>query len=1047
MKKVLLTAAAFLFALPFFVSAQAAAPVPAMQPASVSAQDQTPPAFMKDVKTAADFARLTPEQKKQVSDYMRSRITVTASDPASKAKQPDTPSGLTACFDYYHFGSVQVDLTPSVTSAVPGIPITFTGSLMNDNSYPVVDGSVYVKIFKKGGDASNTNQDGYSVVDQFFAKENISLPAKGEQPISFDWKIPAFTETGDYEVAAYFMTGKRFNLLGLPFTDDVTGNTANFSITSGESTGVSFDKNQVTLNGTPFHFAAFPPHFTKDESVTAEVSLKNTTDKPQTVNVSWVLSNWAGERAENKIDQKSESITLKAGETKVLSYETTKATGSVSFLNVTATYQDTKSVLNIRYVRDGFDETRLNFPSITEYPLTAGKQDILFSCLHSTNAPIVKDGELTLTLKDQSGNVIHTYDYQGNVTGSMMGVKDTFTPDKTYTDFTLTATLKNQGKVVEEYTDTYKCQDIDPKLCPKEVAGLPGMGGQGSAGSKGVSYLIVAVLLALLGLLGWKIRKDGGIGTGRGMKTFSLLAAMILSGTLLLGAHGVEAKSVTVTLPNWGYVDWDIDEAGNWSWGLLYQIDMGYYNSNVAMAKDTAGAWKLLTSSVQYSAQIYNADTNTVLGDGSSVAAGTHLKLVATSYQNSDINWFMSGGSSDSPYGSWNASGAYTGVGAELQLLNTGDQGYRSMVAIPPTPQYSFGGTATRSCTDAANCMVTGAGTVSASVTFPATTMNFYDNYAILHLASPIWYSPSGFISVENASPMNVAAATVSFSLTATGSLNNNPNLPSITADAANTNLAGQAQSFSFSATDPDGDNVSYDISWDGSGTVNQSLPSVASGTSESASRTWASAGTYPFKVRSHDSKGGISAWKDGSITVNAPAACSLGGTSVASGSSITAYSASTVPFGSLCSSVSESRNCFNGTLSGSFANPNCSVLTTCTKTPPNALIRGSDVNVKDPISASYISDLRKDIDTIYNDASGSNFAWGSTRGGTASETLSKGAAIRAADFLEMRDAVDKIYQQCHQTAYGGWTDDLAAGKPIRAAHVNQIREALKNAK
>ena len=228
---------------------------------------------------------------------------------------------------------------------------------------------------------------------------------------------------------------------------------------------------------------------------------------------------------------------------------------------------------------------------------------------------------------------------------------------------------------------------------------------------------------------------------------------------------------------------------------------------------------------------------------------------------------------------------------------------------------------------------------------------------------------------------------------------------------------------------------------------MNQSLPSVASGTSESASRTWASAGTYPFKVRSHDSKGGISAWKDGSITVNAPAACSLGGTSVASGSSITAYSASTVPFGSLCSSVSESRNCFNGTLSGSFANPNCSVLTTCTKTPPNALIRGSDLNVKDPISASYISDLRKDIDTIYNDAYGSNFAWGSTRGGTASETLSKGAAIRAADFLEMRDAVDKIYQQCHQTAYGGWTDDLAAGKPIRAAHVNQIREALKNAK
>lgn len=50
-------------------------------------------------------------------------------------------------------------------------------------------------------------------------------------------------------------------------------------------------------------------------------------------------------------------------------------------------------------------------------------------------------------------------------------------------------------------------------------------------------------------------------------------------------------------------------------------------------------------------------------------------------------------------------------------------------------------------------------------------------------------------------------------------------------------------------------------------------------------------------------------------------------GGSLSSGQSITAYSSSTVPFGSNCSSVAETRSCANGDLSGSFSNQSCSVL------------------------------------------------------------------------------------------------------------------------
>lgn len=57
---------------------------------------------------------------------------------------------------------------------------------------------------------------------------------------------------------------------------------------------------------------------------------------------------------------------------------------------------------------------------------------------------------------------------------------------------------------------------------------------------------------------------------------------------------------------------------------------------------------------------------------------------------------------------------------------------------------------------------------------------------------------------------------------------------------------------------------------------------------------------------------------------VGQPASCMFNGQTVASGQSVTAYRNSSVAFGQTC--ASESRQCVNGSLSGSFANPTCVV-------------------------------------------------------------------------------------------------------------------------
>ncbi len=437
-----------------------------------------------------DPQTLTEEEKTKIMPLLQPSLV----QPAVEANTP----GAINCFDHYRFGSVQVDVSPTLGSTVPGTTLGFVGTLKNDNDYPVVAGQVYAKIFlKKSQDEALTHQNGYSLVDQFVVKSDLSLPAKGEQEISFTWAVPNAAEAGDYQIAFYFNSAERYNLLGLSFTDDVTGNTADFKVAGTTGTTVAFDKNTVTLNEKQHRFAAFPLHFSKDEPVTAEVKLVNPKDEPVAVAVTWKLYAWDGLREEARQDMRQEVVLLKAKETKSLSYAAKPIDASVSYLVVEAKDHDTKSILDIRFVRDGIDETRINFPSIETYPLKAGEEARLFSCVHSTNQPVVKDNILSLTLRDDMGNVIHTYQYQGDITGDMMGLMDTFTPEKTYANFTLTATLERNGQLIEEVVQKYDCEKISKNLCPQ--AGLQSLGNQKDmAKTIGIALIVGLTMLGLV---------------------------------------------------------------------------------------------------------------------------------------------------------------------------------------------------------------------------------------------------------------------------------------------------------------------------------------------------------------------------------------------------------------------------------------------------------------------------------------------------------------------------------------------------------------------
>lgn len=464
----------------------------------------SPLAYAQEVPTAPPKHTITKEQFDALSNdekqaYIQS-LNRSKGSTTPQISRPTLPEGATSCFEYYRFGSVQVDVSPTLSQTVPGVPMTFKGKIKNANKYPIVDGQVYAKIFYAGknGDAFSHN-DGYPLVDFILVKDGVVINGESEQDITFDWHVPYFAQGGEYNVAMFFTSAKRYSLLGLTFTDDVVGNQTTFNVTSDSATApVTFNKTNVRLNSTEFDFASPPPLFTMDEQVTAFATLTNPSDTERTVSITWITSVWDGILKENERKHETVSVHLRPNEIKEVSYAQPVLDSTVTYLVAELSDRDTKSILNIRFIRTGIEETALTLPTVIKYPITAGEENTLFSCANSTNIPLVQGTTITLTLTDTEGNAIESYTYSGGITGDMMGVKKSFVPSASYTDFNLTALMERHGEIIEDVTFEYRCADIDPSLCPamQESPEIP------EPQPKIMLYVMTATIIILIGIGG-----------------------------------------------------------------------------------------------------------------------------------------------------------------------------------------------------------------------------------------------------------------------------------------------------------------------------------------------------------------------------------------------------------------------------------------------------------------------------------------------------------------------------------------------------------------
>ncbi len=810
--------------------------------------------------TKNDVKHLTPAQIKDILDSATVDYSEDEEGVATRAGTSDVLLPNTVnCFDHYTFGSVQADFSAAVSKAVAGTPIAFSGKISNNNAYPVVGGKLVIKIFRVQGNGEK-NPNGPDVIDEFDALTDISIPANGSVPLTFDWKIPPFMESGSYKAVAFFVVADKFNLLGLTFTDDIIGNAANFSV-SGEKGSVRFDKGRTSINGSKFYFAAYPPRIDADEAkVTAE--LVNTTTIAQDVSLKWAVYSWDAQQKSNLIQEYAETVRVDANSRKVVSYAITDKEHPVYYVRVESGHKGMKSILGIRFIRPTAEKFRINFPAITAFPLVKGQEATLFSCLHSvSDMPSMSEGKMVLRLEDESGRLIHTHEYSGPVTGSMMGIQSAFVPDKNYEKINLKADLYKDGTLVDSAVMRYDCAKIDPAMCSQKTPAW------------------IMISLSALGVI--VIILVSAIFLRRRKKEIIAIAIILFGFGMAVVPGGTQAKEA-----QWNTSDVP-DLSTSWGGQKTKLTDV-----NVT---------------VTYKAEV-TRESGELLSGGESLPVGSTIKLKSVPHSSDDIYWFGMGDVYDSPYGEWRAGATAPAVGCQDKDFTNAAVADWSIFSNEFKARYLFFplviAPPVKSVTNLQNLAlvsenadgtsvyrVTGKGPVTATFNYGATSGKFY--YSFFQIPS---VRKNGVVNMPSLSSISasdraaclvkpdplggyslaVPAQSISFAFDGTAEGNQPPATPGISGPEVG--RPGEVYTFGFTSTDPDGDKVKYGVNWANEETVNSWAPApntdpeiahVSPGVIQSLTKSWSTPGTYTIKAMAQDIKGAASGWATHTIVIS----------------------------------------------------------------------------------------------------------------------------------------------------------------------------------
>lgn len=402
---------------------------------------------------------LSPEEKVEgieradIPEGVKIRMIERIKNPQNEIDKDNLPK--ISCNDYYNPQGIMVNLQPYVDSAKSKNKIQLIGEVINQNNYPIIDGSIFARISKVN--SGHTGED--YVMEEIFLAENIFLKENETKNVEYYLDIRSNMSKGDYRIDYFFLSGKKFNLGGFPFTDGLVAGTSRFSIQSEQIGFIYFDKSKTFINNQKYKYFGDYPIVGSDEGVVIKQDIFNTYTQSREIEITY---NLYGQDIFNSNSLKStrEKINIQGNSSQELNYIIPKMDDAVYHLQIIAQSGEDKSIVNIG-VSSFKDNIRLVYPAITKFPITKGDNLTLFSCFNNDSSGNTK-GRVEVSLEDNNGKEIGSFKYGGDITKSILAEKKDIVSKSDYDYLKIKAKIYNRNDdLIDEYEMIYNCKDFD----------------------------------------------------------------------------------------------------------------------------------------------------------------------------------------------------------------------------------------------------------------------------------------------------------------------------------------------------------------------------------------------------------------------------------------------------------------------------------------------------------------------------------------------------------------------------------------------------------
>lgn len=373
---------------------------------------------------------------------------------------------LVSCAEYGKLGGVALDVELNQDSFEPGKDIIIQGDIINTNSYPIVNATVYARLINNLDSGDNFNKKNI-ILDEVILDSDISLNSGDVYVMDTPYRLPDTLAAGNYQLLLYVYNSNQFNVSGKTFSNSFYDTAIPFSIGGDNQQMVYIDTDTITLNGEKYDLALIQ---NDPGEVKIEANLINTSNENKEIKVTYKLYHWDSTFKDNIIQSIEETYTVNAGQQKPITYKlnaiepvySLKIISKSNSENQNNSYQ---SVANIRFATSGAVRPRLDFVGLDSYPLT--KDTRIITCIHNTSEEIDNGSIKVVTkLKNSIGREIGKIEYNGPISSQIEGIASRVNSINFSKVSTLESVLyNNQGIEVDRVVINYDCNKIDQELC------------------------------------------------------------------------------------------------------------------------------------------------------------------------------------------------------------------------------------------------------------------------------------------------------------------------------------------------------------------------------------------------------------------------------------------------------------------------------------------------------------------------------------------------------------------------------------------------------